>query len=122
VIGLRAGHGSICDSILGGERFLPIPQSVQNESVSHPSSIHFVPKALSAGIKGPWYGGEYSLPAGVGFKNEWNYTSTPNMPSWHAQGQFYLYLYKNRNCVLHEITHKSTNEVFKFIKLTLIQK
>jgi hypothetical protein len=83
---------------------------------------HFVPEALSGGINVQGYGAGHSLPTDVEFKNEWNYTSTPNMPSWHAQGQYYLYLYKNRNCVLHEIIHKTTNEVLKFIKLTLIQK
>jgi len=84
--------------------------------------MRFVPEALSAGIKRPGHGDEHSLTTGAVFESEWNYTSTPNMPSWHAQGQFYLYLYKNRNSVLDELTQKSTNEVLKFICLTLIQK
>jgi hypothetical protein len=42
---------------------------------------HFVPEALSGGIKVPGYGAEHSLPTNVEFKNEWNYTSTPNRPS-----------------------------------------
>jgi hypothetical protein len=45
---------------------------------THPP-IYFVPEALSAGIKGLGYEAQHSIPNGAEFKNEWNYTSTPNM-------------------------------------------
>lgn len=53
VIGLRAGHESAYGSILGrGERFLPMPQSVQKESGSHPSSNTFCPGGAFRGHTG----------------------------------------------------------------------
>jgi len=85
--------------------------------LTHPP-IHFVPEALSSGIQGPGYGAEHSLPTCAEFKNEY-YTSTPHIACTET---ILPLLYKKRNSIFHEVTHKTTNEVFKLIKVTSIQK
>jgi hypothetical protein len=42
----------------------------------------------------------HSRPSQTEVKNEWSYTATPRMPSWHGQGQLYVYI-----CTLHMMTN-----------------
>jgi hypothetical protein len=44
--------------------------------------IHWVPGALSPGIKRPGREADHSPPSSAEVKNVWRYTSTPNTSSW----------------------------------------
>ena len=48
--------------------------------------------ALSSEVKQPRREADCSHPSTAKVKNEQSYTSTPCMPSWHAKGQFRLYI------------------------------
>jgi len=49
----------------------------------------WLPRAVSAEVKRPEHEADKSPSCSAETNSEWTLTSTPNMPSWSAQSQFY---------------------------------
>jgi hypothetical protein len=61
--------------------------------------IQWLPDALSPPLKWLWHEADQPQASRAKVKNEWNYLSTPHVPSWHAKGDLHLW----QNLVLHNV-------------------